>query len=75
MSKSVCLLLLFTGTISESLSVKREKKAQKVATGNSSPTLGFFCEQESGNSSLYHLLHGIKSWADNTWESISASEV
>lgn len=35
----------------------------------------YFSEQERGNDFLYHLVHGIKSWTDNTYESMSAFEV
>lgn len=58
-------------TITESLYTKEKKKAQSFAAENGS----FFSEQERGNVFLYHLLHGIKIWADNTYESISTSEV
>lgn len=61
-------------TITESLCPKEKIKAQNIAAEHGSPTL-FFSEQERGNVFLYHLLHGIKSWADNTYESITASEV
>lgn len=35
----------------------------------------YFSEEERGNYFVYHLAHGIKSWTDNTYESMSAFEV